>query len=100
MRRMLNMLALMATIAAAFVLYAIKYDTRRLEQRVQQQQRFIERSESDIRVLQAERAHLARPERLEALARKQGLRPIAPGQYGRIEDQARAVPGVKVQSRR
>jgi len=81
------MLALMVTFVAAFVLYAIKYDTRKLEQRVERQSRLIERTESDIRVLQAERAHLARPQRIEALARRQGLRPIDPAQYGRIVDQ-------------
>lgn len=85
MMRILNMLALMATISAAFVLYAIKYDTRQLEERIAAQKRTIERTENDIAVLRAERAHLARPDRIEALAIRQGLRPIRPAQYGRID---------------
>ena len=86
MRRMINMLALMATFAAAFVLYSIKYDTRKLETYVQQQERMIARAESDIAVLHAEQAHLTRPDRIERLARRQGLTPIDPDQYGKIED--------------
>jgi hypothetical protein len=37
--------------------------------------------EGDIAVLKAEKAYLARPERIEALAKKQGLGPIAGTQY-------------------
>ena len=36
---------------------------------------------TDITVLRAERAYLARPERIEATARKVGLLPIEPDQY-------------------
>ena len=41
-----------------FALYAIKNDTRRLEARVQAQERALERAENDVAVLTAERAHL------------------------------------------
>jgi cell division protein FtsL len=76
-----NWVLMLATLAAAFALYAIKYDTRRLEIRVQAQERALEKAESDVTVLKAERAHLARPERLEPLARLIGLAPIASTQY-------------------
>ena len=69
----INLALMLATLASAFALYAIKYDTRRLEARVQAQERALEKSESDVTVLTAERAHLARPERLEPLARLIGL---------------------------
>jgi cell division protein FtsL len=85
MHRTINWVLTLATLAAAFALYAIKYDTRRLEVRVQAQERALEKAESDVTVLIAERAHLSRPERLEPLARLQGLEPIAPGQYLRLD---------------
>jgi cell division protein FtsL len=69
------------TIASAFGLYQIKYDTRQLEAKLQAGERSIEKMEGDIAVLKAEKAYLARPERIEALAKKQGLGPIAGTQY-------------------
>ena len=80
----LNWALMLATLASAFALYAVKYDTRRLEARVQAQERALEKAESDVTVLVAERAHLARPERLEPLARLIGLAPISSTQYVRI----------------
>jgi len=67
-------------VASAFVLYAISYETRRLEQLVSVQARTIEKTRLDIAILRAERAYLARPERIEELARKIGLAPIDPRQ--------------------
>jgi hypothetical protein len=55
----LNWALMLATLASAFTLYAVKYDTRRLEARVQAQERALEKAESDVTVLVAERAHLA-----------------------------------------
>ena len=69
--------ALMLTLASAFVLYSSNYDTRQLETRVEQQERAIEKTRGDRAVLKAERAHLARPERIEPLARALGLGPAS-----------------------
>lgn len=80
----INWALMLATLASAFALYTIKYDTRRLEVRVQAQERALEKAESDVNILVAERAHLARPERLEPLARLIGLAPITSAQYMRI----------------
>ena len=85
MLRRVNWALMLATLASAFALYAIKYDTRRLEVRVQAQERALEKAESDVTVLTAERAHLARPDRLEPLARLLGLAPITSGQYLRLD---------------
>jgi cell division protein FtsL len=85
MHRRVNWALMLATLAAAFALYAVKYDTRRLEVRVQAQERALEKAESDVTVLTAERAHLARPERLEPLARLIGLAPITSTQYLRLD---------------
>lgn len=66
------------TLASAYVLYAESSATRRLEASVQAAERHRERLESDIAVLKAERAHLARPARIEPAARALGMRaPVA-----------------------
>jgi len=84
MPRMLSVVAAFLTLAAAFALYSLKYDTRRLEAAVQGRERTLEKLEADIAVLKAEKAYLARPERIERLARKQGLGPIREPQYVEI----------------
>lgn len=88
MARMVDVAAGVMVLVAAATLYVVKHDTRRLEQAVQAQERIAEKAEADIAVLKAERAYLARPERIEALARKQGLEPIREQQYSRIEEPA------------
>jgi cell division protein FtsL len=90
MLRRVNWVLMLATLACAFALYAVKYDTRRLEARVQAQERALEKAESDVAVLTAERAHLARPERLEPLARLIGLAPITSTQYLRLDPRSAA----------
>ena len=85
MHRTINWILMLATLASTFALYAIKDGTRRLEARVQAQERVLERVENDVSVLTAEWAHLARPERLEPLARKLGLAPVSGGQYLRVD---------------
>jgi cell division protein FtsL len=93
MLRKFNWLLVLATLASAFALYAIKYDTRRLEARVQAQERALEKAENDVTILMAERTHLARPERLEPLARLIGLGPVTPAHYLRVDLQpGRGVP--------
>ena len=81
----INWVLMLATLASAVALYAIKNDTRRLEVRVLAQERALERAQNDVTVLTAERAHLARPARLEVLARAIGMEPIAAGQYLRLD---------------
>ena len=85
MHRKVNWALMAATLGAAFALYAIKYDTRRLELHVRAQERALEKAEGDVTILQAERAYLARPERLEPLARLIGLAPIVSSQYQRLD---------------
>src|SRR6516165_7960780 len=92
MHRRVNWALMVATLGAAFALYAIKYDTRRLELRVKLQERALEKAEADVGVLEAERAYLARPERLEPLARLIGLAPIASSQYLRLDGHGRGEP--------
>lgn len=72
----LTVSAAFLAISSAFLLYGLSYDTRQLEARVAAQERNAEKARSDIAVLKAERAHLARPDRIEPLARAQGLQPL------------------------
>lgn len=88
--RIVILAALMMTLASAFVLYSSSYDTRQLEMRVTEQERAIEKARGDIAVLKAERAHLARPERIEPLARALGLGPASEKQLAVSPDEALA----------
>lgn len=85
MHRTANLVLILLTLASAFALYAIKLDTRRLEARIHKQERALEKAENDVTVLTAERAYLARPERLEPLARGLGLAPVSSRQYVRVD---------------
>jgi|RhiMethySRZTD1v2_1073278.scaffolds.fasta_scaffold2054434_2 cell division protein FtsL len=84
MHRTLNLILLLLALASAFALYALKYDTRRTEARVQGLERSVDKLEGEIARLMAEHAHLARPERIEPMARALGLAPIVPRQYLRV----------------
>ena len=85
MARWINIAAMLMALGSAVALYGLKHDTRRIEARVQSRERAAERTERDIAVLKAERAYLGRPERIEALARAQGLEPVRERQYIRID---------------
>lgn len=78
--RVLNFAAVFFAIASALLLYGLNYETRRLEAGVQAQERAAEKARGDIAVLRAERSHLSRPERIDALARQLGLAPPRPNQ--------------------
>jgi cell division protein FtsL len=86
--RIVNLAAFALTLASAFLLYGINYDTRQLEARVLGEERAIDGARNDIAVLKAERAHLGRPERIEPIARAQGLRPTAEQQLAASPEEA------------
>ncbi len=75
--RVVSTLAVLVALASAFFLYALSYDTRRLEAELAARERAADQARSDIATLKAERAYLARPERIEPLARGLGLRPVS-----------------------
>jgi cell division protein FtsL len=83
--RTVNLILLVIALLSAFALYVLKYDTRRMEVRVQTLERSVDRAQEEIALLEARRAHLARPERIEPLARALGLAPIGRHQYLRVE---------------
>ncbi len=77
---MLTFVAVVVMLGSATTLYALSYDTRQIEARVRADERTADRLRSEIAILKAERAFLARPERIEPYARAMGLRPIDRGQ--------------------
>jgi cell division protein FtsL len=81
--RTLTVAAIVMAVGSAFLLYFLNYETRRLEINVQALERSADKARTDIAVLKAERAHLARPERIEPLARALGLRPATGSQFAR-----------------
>jgi cell division protein FtsL len=90
--RTLNISAAFLALASAFLVYGLNYDTRRLAGEVANAERAAERTRSEIAVLRAERAHLSRPERIEPLARAQGLQPVAGSQLAVALDDLDAKP--------
>ncbi len=95
MLRIASAAAVGVALACAFLLYAVSYDTRRLELTVQTEERRLERLRSDIAVLKAELAYLSRPERIAPLARSLGLEPARGGQLVELApgDAGRTAPG-------
>lgn len=81
--RFITTTSVFLALASAFLLYGLNYDTRQLEARVQDEERAVAKARSDIAVLKAERAHLTRPERIEPLARAQGLAAATDKQFAR-----------------
>jgi cell division protein FtsL len=79
--RLLNIAAFFFVVASALLLYALNYDTRRLEAQVQEKERLADEARSDIAVLKAERGTLARPDRIDGFARQLGLGPPKPEQF-------------------
>lgn len=79
--RTLAISAVFLALASAFLLYALNFETRRLEMELGAKEALIEKTRGDIAILKAERAHLARPERIEPFARAQGLGPATGRQF-------------------
>ncbi len=84
--RILITIAVFATLASAFALYAVNYETRGLADDVRKREQKIEKTHRDIAILKAERAHLARPERIGEHARRLGLRPATRNQFSAYPD--------------
>jgi hypothetical protein len=87
MRGLVTVLSLVIAIASAALLYGISYDTSELTKHVADLYELTAGVESDIAVLNAEKANLLRPARIERLASANLMpRPMTPAQLGRLED--------------
>jgi cell division protein FtsL len=92
MRHWLLGISMLLALGSAFALYGIDYSTRNLENRVIGMERAAAAAEAQINALKAERAHLARPERIEPLARGLGMAPPTARQYVTVEQLAQDMP--------
>ncbi len=81
MLRVFAFMSVVAGLVSAFALYAINYDTRRLENAAFEKSKKIEKARRDIAVLKAERALLSTPVRIEPYARALGLKPAKSNQF-------------------
>lgn len=93
MRIAANLVACTLTLASAYFLYAESSATRRLEAQVHAAEQRREKLEADIAVLRAERAHLARPARIEPAATALGLRLPTVGDYAELSQLLARGPG-------
>ena len=67
--RLLSLLAFGFLAGLVILIYDMKFETRRLEDRAAQLERAIEDEKDNIALMRAEWSHVSRPERIEALAR-------------------------------
>lgn len=79
--RILVTIAICATLISAFALYSVNHETRGLADEVRQREHGIKTTRQSIAILKAERAHLARPDRIGDEARRLGLRPATADQF-------------------
>ena len=81
--RALTTLVVLAMLLAAGSLYVVNTNTRGLERDVRKLEREKSALREQIAILKADRAYLARPVRIEALARGYGMRPATNSQLPR-----------------
>jgi cell division protein FtsL len=70
MNRFSTVIWMLLIVAAAFLLYMVKYQVQYLRQQVAQTQKELEGEKEALHVVAAEWAYLNRPDRLQTLARK------------------------------
>lgn len=87
MLRVLNILLGCAVIASAVWLYDLKYRVRDTVAEIAKLERAIERAQQDLTLLRAEWSHVARPKRIQDLAKRHlKLQSVRPDQI--IEENA------------
>lgn len=85
MKRFFIITSVVTAFTAAFILYALKYDTRVLAERAASLDQRIDELNAAIAIEQAELANLSRPQRLDGLAKRfTQLKPVEPLQLGAI----------------
>ena len=95
MWRLMHGLAIAALIGSAAYVYGVKYQTIYASEQLVKTRHLIGKEKDAINLLRAEFAHLARPDRIQALAdSKLGLEPLALSQIARIEELPVAQPKV------
>jgi hypothetical protein len=99
MMRVVNTAAVMVTLALAFALYHIKYETQDEQHEIRRLTAELAEEQDAIQVLRAEWSLLNQPERLEKLvARHTQLQPLAPAQIVTMADlpaRPKSLPGLE-----
>ena len=87
MRSAITAIAVGVLMLSAIALYAISYDTGRLNSEVAALNDKVAAANEEIAVLRAERANLTRPARIDRLVKANlKLHPLQPSQLGRVAD--------------
>jgi hypothetical protein len=81
MLRVIVLAGLVISLVSAFALYSTSTETRRLAEAVEAKERKKQDLIRSIAVLKAERAFRTRPEVIEPLARRLGMRPVRGDQF-------------------
>lgn len=93
MLRLFNLALVLAVLVSAFFLYSLEHRMRAGEREVARIQRQIGEEREQIRLLHAEWSSLARPTRIERLAREHGkMRPTGPLQFVTEAELAHRLP--------
>jgi len=93
MWRILHAFAIAALIGSAAYVYGVKYRTIYASEQLVKTRHLINKEKDAINLLRAEYAHLARPDRVQALAdSKLGLQPLALSQIATVNELPDAQP--------
>ena len=93
MWRILHAFAIAALIGSAAYVYGVKYRTIYASEQLVKTRHLINKEKNAINLLRAEFAHLARPDRVQALAEaKLGLQPLALSQIATVNELPDAQP--------
>ena len=95
MWRFMHGAAIAALIGSASYVYGVKYRTIYASEQLVKTRHLIDKEKDAINLLRAEYAHLARPDRVQALAdSKLGLEPLALSQIATVDELPEARPKV------
>ena len=95
MWRFMHAAAIAALIGSAAYVYGVKYQTIYASEQLVKTRHLIDKEKDAINLLRAEYAHLARPDRVQALAdSKLGLEPLALSQIATIDELPDAQPKI------
>jgi cell division protein FtsL len=95
MWRFMHAAAIAALIGSAAYVYAVKYRTIYASEQLVKTRHLIDKEKDEINLLRAKYAHLARPDRVQALAdAKLGLQPLGLSQIATVDELPEARPKV------
>jgi cell division protein FtsL len=95
MWRLMHAVAIAALIGSAAYVYGVKYRTIYASEQLVKTRHQIDREKDAINLLRAEYAHLARPDRVQALAgSKLGLEPLVLTQIATVDELPEAQPKI------